>query len=916
MAVTKPPIGALQALSAAALLLPGLAQRPVQAAELESVDFQYGHYQEGNRAVYGQGSDPVTSQKFVAKAPNYLNPIEADSLRGSARIAFSDRLKFAFNYTQDTWSGATPIATAPAITGNSALKYDPTYTTITGASPLLSGGAAFYADRNGRLYEVATTGEFDPDTGSPIFAPGAPADRLTHVMVGASPELRQQGDFKLSYDWDEAAASLGGGTSVENDYESRFANLGLRLDFNQKRTSLNFGASYTNSATQATLDPLSQGYFSQGPAYNDLAQLSTDYNAAGEAIAEHWNSRVTGARIDKEYDIIVNRNGVHIPSLRSTTLRGNRQDWGAELGLSQVLTPHAVLALDMSYTRSDGFLGNPYKAVYAYNALVTPGQDLNQPLLYSARGSGIYEARPIVRNQFNWHVGYSQFVEPLDAALHFNYRFGHDDWGIDAHTFDADWVQPLGMGWTITPTLRYYSQSAAEFYAPYFTTITETATDPDTGETTYRPIKALPKHYSSDQRLSGYGALSGGVVVAKQFARGLKLQVGFEYYSHRGSLKLGGGGEQDFADYDYWSANAALSVNFAQLGRGSGAGDGHRHGGHAGAAAPAGVMFAHTLNQAGDWMLGYRYQRSEQAGAMLHGDRAVGQADIAANGCEGATCAMAPAYMAMNMHMLELMYAPSDWLTLMLMPQWMDMAMDMTMLVDERDGNGHSHASKMINTHQTGGIGDTGLYALFKVLAFDRQQLVLSLGGSAPTGDVNWVWRRNSPASSTGETPMDYGMQTGSGTWDFKPSLTYSGAWQDWLWGAQAGGTLRLQHHNEAKYALGDVFQGSVWGGYQLTDWLSGSVRGIYSWQDKLRGHYPNNSLGQPYSGHDGTFDKTSNYGGQFVDLGLGLNVQFRDGALAGHGLKLEWLQPLYTKFNGYQLDRDYTLNANWSYDF
>jgi Protein of unknown function (DUF3570) len=70
----------------------------------------------------------------------------------------------------------------------------------------------------------------------------------------ASPETRKQGGFKLSYQWDRVALDIGGGISVENDYESRFGNVGGHFDFNQKQTTVNWGGSYTNSNTNATLD--------------------------------------------------------------------------------------------------------------------------------------------------------------------------------------------------------------------------------------------------------------------------------------------------------------------------------------------------------------------------------------------------------------------------------------------------------------------------------------------------------------------------------------------------------------------------------------------------------------------------------------------------------------------------------------
>ena len=87
---------ALQALTAAALALPGLVLPPAQAAEGE-VAFQYSHFQENDRNLFGVKS------KF--------EPIEVESIYGSGNFRFLDRFKFDFKFTQDTWSGETPITT-------------------------------------------------------------------------------------------------------------------------------------------------------------------------------------------------------------------------------------------------------------------------------------------------------------------------------------------------------------------------------------------------------------------------------------------------------------------------------------------------------------------------------------------------------------------------------------------------------------------------------------------------------------------------------------------------------------------------------------------------------------------------------------------------------------------------------------
>ena len=46
-----------------------------------------------------------------------------------------------------------------------------------------------------------------------------------------------------------------------------------------------------------------------------------------------------------------------------------------------------------------------------------------------------------------------------------------------------------------------------------------------------------------------------------------------------------------------------------------------------------------------------------------------------------------------------------------------------------------------------------------------------------------------------------YGMQLGSGTWDFHPAITYLGQTENYSYGAQLGGILRI----------GDNDQGIPW---------------------------------------------------------------------------------------------------------
>ena len=84
------------------------------------------------------------------------------------------------------------------------------------------------------------------------------------------------------------------------------------------------------------------------------------------------------------------------------------------------------------------------------------------------------------------------------------------------------------------------------------------------------------------------------------------------------------------------------------------------------------------------------------------------------------------------------MYAPLDWLTFMVMPQWMRMEMGMRevegAVVDDHGGHGgHTGA----HSHTTDGLGDTGLYGLIRLLEANGHHVHAGIGFSAPTGSVD-----------------------------------------------------------------------------------------------------------------------------------------------------------------------------------
>lgn len=323
--------------------------------------------------------------------------------------------------------------------------------------------------------------------------------------------------------------------------------------------------------------------------------------------------------------------------------------------------------------------------------------------------------------------------------------------------------------------------------------------------------------------------------------------------------------------------------------------------------APASVMVDH-LHAQGGGMAAIRYQRTS-ASELYSGRNKITGADLAEAGFS-----MMATGMTMEMIMLDLMYAPTDNLTLMLMPHYMRMDMDMAptpMLDMPGDGGqmdqghgGHGHHA----SHSVSGIGDTVVAVMYDLSLSESHQgvksyeLVGSLGVSLPTGSVD--------EKNVDGTFVHYGMQLGSGTWDLVPALTYKSEQGAMSWGAQINGQIRMESANDSGYALGDRYALTGWSAWKLAPWISVSARLAYEHQDGIDGHYngPHN--------HSSPADMQANYGGEFLDAGLGANMVVRHGSLTGLRLEVEWTTRLDQDYNGFQLGQDHGVNAAVSYGF
>jgi len=284
---------------------------------------------------------------------------------------------------------------------------------------------------------------------SPVYNTRDAQGNIHQIITGASKsncgkticDQRDAASAGLTYFIDRTTLKWGGGYSRERDYASKYFNTAASLDFNNKLITVNFGASV---------------------AFDDISPVKFKV-ACGDKCSK------------------------------------TSQQYG--LGIAQIINKDSLVQSTMTFAYHNGFLTDPYK----FAAFTTGTSDLisgaspvninNSSGIPGALTSNfaIPEKRPGDRFQWAWLTQYVRhFGKFNDAAIHADYRFSTDDWGVNAHAVELSWHQPISDGWQVIPRFRYYSQDKADFYQPVFDG--DLTADPNTGNSTAKNLAA----YSSD----------------------------------------------------------------------------------------------------------------------------------------------------------------------------------------------------------------------------------------------------------------------------------------------------------------------------------------------------------------------------------------------------------------------------------
>lgn len=299
---------------------------------------------------------------------------------------------------------------------------------------------------------------------------------------------------------------------------------------------------------------------------------------------------------------------------------------------------------------------------------------------------------------------------------------------------------------------------------------------------------------------------------------------------------------------------------------------------HPGRLAPPGVMLGHS----GKWMVGYEYQYERMDG-NLDGSSKISESRILE------TFFASPTDMSMQMHMVMLMYLPSERLSLMAMVPYLVKSMDHLTV----DGERFSERST--------GLGDVELRAHYTLYDDASHRLYFNGGVALPTGSIN---------ERLDGARLEYPMQLGAGTVSAIPGLSYLGQAGEWGWGVDAMPTLRFDD-NRYDYRLGNQYRINAWAMRRLTDSLNLSARADARRVDNI-------------SGADDALDREDEptkdpnlQAGRRIDLLLGLNFQPSGSPSAeNQRFYLEAGVPAYQSLDGPQLKTTFIGKLNWQWHF
>jgi hypothetical protein len=343
------------------------------------------------------------------------------------------------------------------------LQYDENNNRVSVSAPSLSASYDIGTDFNVKADFVTDAVSGATPTWQPDSASGASSRVKSNDYVYENQsfnELRTAGSLMLTTRFaNRDELYTGFDISEESDFESKsFSAEYLHYTDKSHNQSINIGASYTLNKILS---------FANGNNSNNRRKEDEHDTGSGASQQEQSNS------------------------------------FNIQAGISQVINDHAVVKAEAFAILDSGYLTNPHaNVVRDYNRVTQRLVTESRPDKRTAYGVSLKEVSMLGDN----------------VSLKNSYRFYTDDWDISSHTLESDAYYTLNKKLTLGAGVRYYRQTAANFYnknKDFFTN---------------------EQYASSDERLSQFNALTYKASVDFKYSDNISYNLGGQFYSQSTGL--------------------------------------------------------------------------------------------------------------------------------------------------------------------------------------------------------------------------------------------------------------------------------------------------------------------------------------------------------------------------------------------
>ena len=304
--------------------------------------------------------------------------------------------------------------------------------------------------------------------------------------------------------------------------------------------SLGFGGSFTKLFNEKNTEISIKGNVFYDTWKPEYATEIDSYIQAGLDINSGFFS---GVDILNQNGNVIDKNGSNVWSAYNPTLIENkaRNTYSLSLSFSQIINKNAQFSIFFDLVQQEGWLSNPMQRVYFSDRdnyyIGNAASILNYT---SPENTDVFqladdiERLPSTRFKIPIGMRFNYFINET-FVLRTYYRYYSDNWGVTSHTTNLELPIKISSKFTLYPSYRYYTQTAADYFAPY------------------EQLLSTQKFYSSDYDLSAFNS--------NQYGLGVTYTDIFTNFH----ISIFGLKSIDFK-YSYYKRNIGLDAGIVSLG--------------------------------------------------------------------------------------------------------------------------------------------------------------------------------------------------------------------------------------------------------------------------------------------------------------------------------------------------------------